>query len=115
MAWARIDDGFVDHPKILRIWNRCPGAVGLHVRAIAYCAKHLTDGFIPEVAVETLSPNQEAREEQVDALITEGAWYRDEGGETFVVHDFLDYQPTRDEVTDRRKKDRERKQRERAV
>lgn len=109
MAWARIDDGFVDHPKVLRIWNRNPGAIGLHVRAIAYCAKHLTDGRIPVVAVETLSPVRSERDGQVEALITEGAWYRDEGSETFVIHDFLDYQPTRDEVTDRRQKDRDRK------
>lgn len=109
MAWARIDDGFVDHPKILRIWNRCPGAIGLHVRAIAYCSKHLTDGHIPAVAVAALSPVQSERDDQIEALINEGAWYSDEGSETFVIHDFLDYQPTREEVADRRQKDRERK------
>lgn len=109
MAWARIDDGFVDHPKILQIWNRCPGAIGLHVRAIAYCSKHLTDGYIPAVAVASLSPVQSERDEQIEALIDGGAWYRDEGSETFVIHDFLDYQPTREEVADRRQKDRERK------
>ena len=109
MAWARIDDGFVDHPKILKIWDRCPGAIGLHVRAIAYCAKHLTDGYIPEIAVAALSPVESERTEQVDALLEGGAWYRDEGGETFVIHDYLDFQPTRGEVAERRQRDRERK------
>jgi hypothetical protein len=109
MAWARIDDGFVDHPKILRIWNRCPAAIGLHVRAIAYCSKHLTDGVIPAVAVQSLSPVQSERDEQTTTLVDEGAWYQDERSETFVIHDFLDYQPTREEVADRRKKDRDRK------
>lgn len=109
MAWARIDDGFVDHPKILRIWNQCPAAIGLHVRAIAYCAKHLTDGYIPLVAVATLSPNADERDEQTQALLEGGAWYKDEASESFVIHDYLDFQPTRDEVADRRQRDRERK------
>ena len=109
MAWARIDDGFVDHPKILRIWNKCPGALALHVRAIAYCSKHLTDGYIPSAAVELLSPVPGDRDEQVGTLLEEESWYRDEGSETFVIHDFLDYQPTREEVAEKRKKDRERK------
>lgn len=113
MAWARIDDGFYDHPKILGIWQRCPGAVGLHVRAIAYCSKHLTDGRIPRGAVESLSPVQRDRDEQIGALVTLGAWYEDEGSETFVIHDYEDYQPTRAEVTEKRQKDRERKNRER--
>lgn len=109
MAWARVDDGFVDHPKILRIWNRCPGAIGLHVRAIAYCSKHLTDGYIPKVAVEVLSPVRSDRDEQIAALLEEEAWYEDGPGERFVIHDYEDYQPTRKEVVEKRKKDRERK------
>ena len=113
MAWARIDDGFYDHPKILGIWQRCPAAVGLHVRAIAYCSKHLTDGRIPKGAVESLSPVQRDRDEQIETLITLGAWYWDEGSETFVIHDYEDYQPTRAEVAEKRQKDRERKNRER--
>ena len=113
MAWARIDDGFVDHPKVLRIWDRCPAAIGLHVRAIAYCSKHLTDGRIPRVAVTALSPVQRDRDEQTGALLDLGAWYWDEGEDTFVIHDYEDYQPTRAEVAEKRQKDRDRKNRER--
>ena len=109
MAWARIDDGFVDHPKVLRVWDKCPSAIGLHVRAIAYCAKHLTDGHLPRVAVETLSPVQRDRDEQIATLVEVGLWYQGEGGETYAIHDYEDYQPTRQEVTEKRRKDRERK------
>ena len=115
MAWARIDDGFVDHPKVARIWSRNPGAVGLHARAIAYCAKHLTDGVIPAEAVAFLSPVQSERDEQVEALVEEEAWYRDEVSESFVIHDFLDYHPARAEVEARREQERERKRKERAA
>lgn len=113
MAWARIDDGFVDHPKVLRIWKRSPGAVGLHVRGIAYCSRHLTDGVIPAVAVESLSPVQSDRDEQIAALVEEGVWYRDEASESFVIHDFNDYHPTKEEVEAKREQDRERKRKER--
>src|SRR5262245_30525484 len=44
MAWVRIDDGFVDHPKIAAV-----GAIGawLQLQALCYANRNLTDGFIP--------------------------------------------------------------------
>jgi len=113
MAWARIDDNFYDHPKVIRIWQRNPAALGLHVRAIAYCARHLTDGLIPAAAVESLSPLQRDREEQIAALVDEQAWYWDEGTETFAIHDFLDYNPTKADRDEQKEKDRDRKRRAR--
>jgi hypothetical protein len=43
--WAKIDDSFCDHPKIVEIGNE---GAGLLVRLLAYCARHLTDGDLPE-------------------------------------------------------------------
>jgi len=107
MTWARLDDSFYDHPKTLRIWNRCPGAVGLHARAISWCAKHEQDGHLPAAIVESISPVQSDRDEQISALTGEGAWH--ENGDGFVIHDYLDYNPSREEVASKRRKDRERK------
>jgi hypothetical protein len=44
-----------------------------------------------------------------------GFWYRAEEQDAYAIHDFLDYQPTRDEVAEKRRKDRERKRQERAA
>jgi hypothetical protein len=109
MAWAKFDDNFYDHPKVIKIWRRNPASLGLHVRAITYCSRHLTDGIIPAAVVESLSPLQRDREEQVAALIEEQAWYWDEASESFAIHDFLDYNPTRADLDEKREKDRERK------
>jgi hypothetical protein len=112
VAWARLDDGFYDHPKITRVWRRCPGAVGLHARVIAYCARHETDGHILAEIVTGLSPLQRDREAQVKALIEEGLWYQGEDG--FVIHDYLDYNPSREQINHKRAEDRERKRDQRA-
>ena len=111
MPWAKLDDGFYDHPKTLRIWRRCPGAVGLHARAISYCARHSTDGHIMAEIVEGLSPLQRDREQQVKALIEEKAWYQDEDG--FVIHDYNDYNPTKAQLEEKRAADAERKRKSR--
>ena len=41
MTWLRIDDAMVDHPKIIGLSD---GAFRLHITALCYCARHLTDG-----------------------------------------------------------------------
>lgn len=107
MAWARIDDGFHDHPKITRIFDRNPGAVGLLVFAISYCAKHETDGFIHAGTVARLSPIQSDRDEQVSVLLEEGALHKHEDG--FVVNGYLDYNLSREQIEEKREIDRERK------
>lgn len=104
MAWARLDDGFYDHPKILALWGESPAAVGLHVRCLAYATKHLTDGVLPEPVVRAMG----ADNEMLGALVNAGLWYELEGGQ-FGLHDFLDWNPSRDEVRERKAKDRERK------
>ena len=44
MPWFRVDDSFDQHPKADAAGNR---ALGLWVRAGAYCARLLTEGFVP--------------------------------------------------------------------
>lgn len=111
MAWARIDDGFYDHPKVVKLAAICPAAGFLHVRAIAYCSKHLTDGLIHKEMVAVLTPVQSDRDEQVEALLETGLWFQGEetGPDHYGIHHFLDYQPKKEDVLERRRKDRERK------
>jgi hypothetical protein len=110
VTWARLDDGFYDNPKVLAAWKRSPGAVGLHARALSYCAKHEIDGNLTPAALEALAGDF-AYMEAVEILVELGLWH--ENGDGYMIHDFLDYNPSRSEITDRRKADRERKRAER--
>ena len=102
MPWVRLDDGFADHPKVERAG---PLAAWLHVVAMCYCARHLTDGRIPKATARRLadipSPGR-----HIDTLVAVGLW--DEDGDDYVLHDFLEYQPSRADVEADRKAARER-------
>lgn len=95
MTWVRIDDGFSEHPKVLGLSD---AAFRLHVHALCYVARALTDGRIPRVWLTGGKSRKvpKAVTELVDARV----W--DESGEDFHVHDYLSYQPSRDEVEERR-------------
>jgi len=112
VAWARLDDGFYSHEKTTRIWDRNPGAVGLWVMMISYCARYETDGFISARTVSRLSPVQRDRDEQTAALLKEEALLEHEDG--FVVRDYLDYNASRELIETKREADRLRKKKERS-
>lgn len=107
MAWARLDDSFYDHPKVTSVWHRRPDALGLHMKAIAYCARHETDGWMLPGAVMALSPLQSDRELQVEVLLDEGLWVEHDG--RYGIHDYLDYNFSKEEIEKKREADRERK------
>jgi hypothetical protein len=97
MAWFKVDDGFFSSRKVLSIRrDERLEAVGLWVTLGAWSSKELTDGFIPDAVIDEFSPHPFA----VDALINSGLWLRVDNGIQF--HDWKDYQPTRDEVLQKR-------------
>lgn len=106
MTWARIDDQLHGHRKIKRAW-KTRGALGLHLMALSYCAGHLTDGYVDEEFVEEKLPSKAERVKLVGALIEAGLWIAVEGG--WRINDFLDYNPSRADVEERRRKEAERK------
>jgi hypothetical protein len=108
VAWAKFDDSFYDHPKIMQVLEEEPMAMVLFVRAATYCARHLTDGCLRRNVIESLVPLQRDREVQVKALIDAGLLYDHEG--RFYIHDYLDYNPSRDETAEKRERDRVRKE-----
>lgn len=114
MAWVSIDDQFHDHPKAEQV-----GPLGrdLYVAGLEYANRNLTDGFIPKATAGrlvsfydipgigvTVNPY-----DIVNLLLDAGLWIAVEGG--FEIHDYLDYQPSAEEVTRRREQKRERQQR----
>lgn len=95
MGWGRLDDGFIDHPKLVGLRL---DLVGLWAKGLGYCGKHLTDGLIRRAALYQLATGctpvraLKAAGELVDA----GLW--EVQGEDFLVHDYLDWNPSADKV-----------------
>lgn len=105
MSWARIDDQYARHPKILKAG---PLAGWLHVASICYANQYLTDGFIPESVLETLADfrgiviSDAAGQTVVTPaliiaqLVAAHLWDRVEGG--IQIHDFLEYNHSAAEI-----------------
>lgn len=92
MPWFKIDDAFHAHPKVRRAGN---AAVGLWIRCATYSAQYLTDGHIaPETAREY------GTTKEVERLIASRLWLPN--GDGFVMPDYLDYNPSAEEVNARR-------------
>ena len=91
MSWVKLDDQFPDHPKIMQAG---PLAGWLYVCGLAYCNRLLTDGFIPAGAVNRLADVPNAPK-LAAALVTAGLWDAAAGG--YQVHDYLEYQPSREQ------------------
>lgn len=90
MGWLRLDDAFGDHPKVIGLSDR---AFRAHVMGLLYCARHLTDGIVPRAAAPKTAAIRE--------LERAGLWTATRGG-GWLIHDFLDYNPSKAETLDKR-------------
>lgn len=118
MAWVRIDDSFASHPKVVAAG---PLAMAMQVAALCYCNRELTDGFVPRAVARTLLDWQIEREDGrlfdvgvtcgmqgddvscswvIDVLVEAGMWEVVDGG--YLIHDYLEYQPSRAQVESER-------------
>lgn len=102
MPWVRIDESFPEHPKVLAAG---PPAAWLHVCALAYCNRHLTDGFVSKAVLARLSDGKRTTA-LAGQLVAVGLWETVDGG--WEIHDFLQYQPSKATVESERAKARER-------
>ena len=92
MPWFRLDDSFDTHPKVLAAGNE---AIGLYIRCGTYAARNLTDGFVGHDVVDLYG-----NETLAATLVRVKLWHRARGG--WRIHDYLDYNPTRQEVIHKR-------------
>jgi hypothetical protein len=111
MTWIKLDDQFTDHPKVVQAG---PLAGWLHVCGLVYCGRYLTDGFVPTGMIRRLAdftgigietggvPGQFSvghdieNEELVVRLLDCHMWEEVEGG--YVIHDYLEYNPSKAEI-----------------
>lgn len=104
MTWLKIDDQVAFHAKTIAAGN---AAFGAWVRLAAWSCAQLTDGHVPASAARTMASASE-----LCRLVDAGLLDRSDDG--FEVHNFLDWNPSADEVRAKRELDRERKAKGRA-
>jgi hypothetical protein len=89
LSWVKLDDNFPDHPKVALLPLR---ARWVFIQGLCYAARYMTDGLIPEqVANRWEGPAAPA------ALVEAGLWETDEG-RAFRIHDYLIYNPSKEEL-----------------
>jgi hypothetical protein len=97
MSWFRCDDRLGDHPKVMALDEKLLPAMGLWVLCGVYCSKHLTDGFVPRKVVRMYGGERLAKE-----LETAGLFKTAPGG--WILHDYLDWNPSKEQVLEVRAK-----------
>jgi len=95
VSWVKLDDRFPDHPKMLRLGDDYDACISLHVRALCYCAANLTDGFVPSRVFC-------GEKRSAGLLMGIGLWESAKGG--WQVHDYLEYNPSKEETMARRER-----------
>lgn len=94
MTWVKIDDQWPNHPKA-----RAAGKNGRELAIASWCwsAANLTDGFIATHDLPLLAAQAEVPARPTARRLVEvGLWEEVEGG--WLVHDYLDRNPTADKV-----------------
>ena len=104
MAWAKLDDQFVEHPRIIGLSDK---AFRLHVAAICHANRKLTDGHITVTDGRVLRALTRTTARHATELVDAGVW--NTNGDGWAIRDWLDYNPPAEVVKERRKRDLDRK------
>lgn len=99
MPWVRIDEHFADHPKVVQAG---PEAMALYIAGLCYCNRFQTDGAIPRAKARTLLELPDV-DTTIKRLVTATLW-EEQGDGRYQVHDYLEYQPSKEEVAEERRK-----------
>jgi hypothetical protein len=95
MSWVRLDDQFADHPKVAGLSN---DAFCLHVTAMCWTAKQQTDGKLPSRLLSRLAWRCQDPATAAAELQAAGVW--DKTPEGWEIHDFLVYNPTKEQAAE---------------
>lgn len=101
MTWVKLDDHFPEHEKVCELSDR---AFRLHVTALCYCGRNLTDGVISPRSLKVINAvlGWSSPRRWVIELVAAGLWLDD--GDSFSINDFTEFNPTADEVRELRRK-----------
>lgn len=114
MGWVKLDDGFHLNPKITGLSDR---AFRVYVEMLAWSSCNLTDGVLPARIVRDIRATdaRTLRRERVHPraeLARAGLWEEQADG-SYLIHDYLEYNPSREQVKERRQAAKERQARRR--
>lgn len=101
MPYLNLDDGFTEHRKIDALSD---GAFRLHTSGLCYCARELTDGFVIDNRVPRLIPKY--RPTFLAELTDAAMWLPSPGG--YQIHDYLEWNKSREWWEAKREKDAKR-------
>ena len=97
MPWIKLDDQWMDHPKIIRAGR---DARDMWLASITWCAKHSTDGFFPPELLPSLyimaGIDVANCQTLASTLLEVCLWERTETA--YHIHDYLNYQPTKEQT-----------------
>lgn len=96
MVWVKLDDRFTENRKVVELSDR---AFRLHVTALCYASRELTDGAVSENAALRIC---DGTRKAIADLIAAGLWRRAVAG-GYLIHDFLKYNPTAEDVEEARR------------
>lgn len=102
MAWVRIHDAAMTHPKIVGLSD---SAFRIWVWGLSYTQTHLTDGYIPRSAMSAIAKRRAVE------LVPARLW--DETPDGYQIHDYLDWNDSKDVVIRKRSDARDRANRSR--
>ena len=104
MTWLKIDDKLTTHPKWLGLNLE---AKSLWFHAAVWCAAHNNDGALPDESMALHAFAASVPVNKLEAaqamLVRAGLWSRrsKKKGGGFEINDWLDYQPSKQQVKDR--------------
>jgi hypothetical protein len=109
VTWVRLEDCYFTHRKVADLSK---DAKLLDLAAMAYSARELRDGMLSRSDVRIVAAEVDVHNPLGVAaqLVNAGRWGQRTGG-GFVIHDYLQYNPSREWVLEHRARDAERKRR----
>ena len=107
-GYARLRNDFWSNVKIRKLQKANPSAGLIYVRSIAYASDRLTDG---DLTIDDLDLNLGATQEEIDTLVEAGLFEPSTIG--YHIHDYLNTNRSREEITGTTNRNTERKRRSR--
>lgn len=98
MTWLKVDDAMPEHPKIVGL---APATKWALMELWCYCARHRTNGKVPEGAVKRMASAKVLRELDQAGLIHRN-------GTGWLIHDWLDHNVSAEDAEAKRLADAER-------
>ena len=97
MPWVKLDEHIDDHPKFAEVGTQ---GLALFMILLCYCNRQHNDGFVPQSVLTMTLRKWAISADVVDAMLAVRLLEPADRGVR--MHDYLEYQPSRNEVEEKR-------------